>query len=263
MAVAPTNPDVVVVGTAAGAYRSSDGGKTWQATGPKGINATSLVQAGSDLFLGGAALKASEGPIVRIGAARAAAAGNAVLAESSDGGVSWQVLHPRGLPDVSIQALAVGPGGGSTLYALLNTGKLYRSTDGARSFTLATSHFGVPPWALAVTQMNDFVAGNMDTGAYVGTASAFVPTGFKNTLGSDMVMEYAVQPGDSSHVLMTAYGVESSSDAGKTWHVALNSKVMFGPVAWSSSQPDTAYAVDFDGNVWHTTDGGSSWSEIT
>jgi photosystem II stability/assembly factor-like uncharacterized protein len=76
-------------------------------------------------------------------------------------------------------------------------------------------------------------------------------------------MEYAVQPGDSSHVLMTAYGVESSSDAGKSWHVALNSKVMFGPVAWSSSQPDTAYAVDFDGNVWHTTDGGSSWSEIT
>ena len=53
---------------------------------------------------------------------------------------------------------------------------------------------------------------------------------------------------------MSAFGVELSTDGGKTWHPALKSNVMFGPVAWSASSKDTAYAVGFDGSVWKTDD---------
>jgi len=44
---------IVRGGTSKGVYRSGDGGKTWQATGPKSLNATSLVQAGDSIFVGG------------------------------------------------------------------------------------------------------------------------------------------------------------------------------------------------------------------
>jgi photosystem II stability/assembly factor-like uncharacterized protein len=37
---------------------------------------------------------------------------------------------------------------------------------------------------------------------------------------------------------------------------------MFGPVAWSASSKDTAYAVGFDGSVWKTDDAGKTWSKV-
>ena len=77
-----------------------------------------------------------------------------------------------------------------------------------------------------------------------------------------MVMEYAVQPTDSKHVLMSAFGVEGSTDGGKSWHPVLKSNVMFGPVAWASSSPNTAYAVGFDSSVWRTDDGGKTWKKV-
>ena len=77
-----------------------------------------------------------------------------------------------------------------------------------------------------------------------------------------MVMEYAVQPTDSTRVLMTAYGVEMSTDSGKTWHVALKSNVMFGPVAWAPTKSDVAYAVGFDRSLWRSDDGGKSWTKV-
>ena len=76
-------------------------------------------------------------------------------------------------------------------------------------------------------------------------------------------MEYAVQPSDPQRVLMTSYGVELSSDGGKSWHVVLNSKVMFGPVAWSPSTPDVAYAIGWDRSVWRSTDGGKVWARTS
>src|SRR4051795_8910911 len=46
MAVSPSDPDVLVLATSGGLYRSTDGGKTWQPTGPKGFNSTSVLQDG-------------------------------------------------------------------------------------------------------------------------------------------------------------------------------------------------------------------------
>ena len=257
-------PDVVVVGTSNGLYRSSDGGKTWRPTGPKGVAATSLVQAGSSLFVGGVQAAPTASPVIRKGSGRAAPDGPAVLAASTDGGKTWRELHPRGLPNVSVQALAVDPANSTALYALLNTGRLYRSTDGARSFQLVSSKLGVPPFALAITQNSHFVAGDMDSGSYLSTnGKAWQRTAFKDSRGGRMVMEYAVQPTDSTRVLMTSLGIEMSTDSGKTWHVALKSNVMFGPVAWASDTSGVAYAVGFDGSVWRSDDGGKSWTKVS
>lgn len=263
MAVSPSDPNALVLGTSNGLYRSSDGGKTWAPTGPKDVNATSVVQVGSTLLAGGAKLASGAGPVIKKGSARAAADGASVLASSTDGGKTWKLLHPGGLPNFAVQALAVDPVKDTTLYALLNTGALFRSTDGGGSFSLVTSKLKIPPWALAITDNSHFVGGDMDAGPHTSSnGTAWQPTRFTDPRGSHMVMEYAVQPTDAARILMTSYGVEESTDGGQTWHPALKSDVMFGPVAWAAKSSTTAYAVGFDGSVWHTSDGGKTWAKV-
>jgi photosystem II stability/assembly factor-like uncharacterized protein len=122
---------------------------------------------------------------------------------------------------------------------------------------------GIPPWAIAITQGNRFVGGDMDSGAYVSTnAKAWHRTPFKDSKGGRMVMEYAVKPGDSSDVLMSSVGVLRSTDGGTTWHTALKSTTMFGPVAWAPSSGDVAYAIGFDRSLWRSEDGGKTWKQV-
>ena len=263
MAVSPSDPNVLVVGSASGLYRSEDGGKSWAPVGPKSFNATSVVQSGKELVAAGGKLGALSSAIIRSGRTRRAPVGPLVIASSSDGGKTWTVVHPAGLPNTSIQSLANGTGStASTIYAVLTNGKLYSSADGARSFKLVSPKLGIPPWTIAATGAG-FVGGDMDTGAYASpNATTWAKTKYKDTKGGVMVMEYAVQPGDAKLVLMSAFGVEGSTDGGKTFRPVLDSSVMFGPIAWSASAPDTAYAVGFDGSVWRTDDGGKTWKKV-
>lgn len=264
MVVSPSDPNVLVLSTNNGVYRSSDGGKKWQVTGLTGINVTSLVQSGASIYAGGAPMAATASPVVRKGGARTAADGSTALAVSTDAGKSWQDLHPRGLPNITVQALAVDPGGSAALYALLNNGGLYKSTDGAQSFQLFSASLGVAPWAIAITQAGHFIAGDMDSGSHVSAnGKAWQQTPFTDSNGGRMVMDYAVQPTDATRVLMTSRGIELSTDGGKTWHAGLNSTVMFGPVAWAPSKPGVAFAIGFDGSLWRSDNAGTSWKKVS
>jgi len=195
-----------------------------------------------------------------VGHAYTIPSGPGVVAMSTDSGATWHLLHPDGLPSLAVQALATGRANSAVLYVLLRTGALYRSADAGRSFQLVAPKIGGPAWAFAITQGNHFVAGDMASGNYLSASGKlWQHTSFKDAKGGAMVMEYAVQPTDSTRVLMTSYGVEMSSDGGKSWHVVLKSKVMFGPVAWAPTTPAVAYAVGWDRSVWRSTDGGKSW----
>jgi photosystem II stability/assembly factor-like uncharacterized protein len=261
MAVAPADPKVLVLATSNGLYRSADAAKTWRHVGPQGVNMTSLVVAGSAMFAGGVP---GPNPVIRKGKGRTAPDGLGVFVESTDGGKQWRILHPKGLPAATIQALAVDPAHTTALYALLNSGKLYKSTDSAKSFGLVSPKIGAPPWALAVTDGGHLVAGDMDSGGFLSTnGKAWQRTPFTDSSGGKMVMEYAVQPTDATRVLMTSVGIEISDDGGKTWHLALKSNVMFGPVAWAPSAVDVAYAVGFDRSFWRSGDGGKTWAKVS
>ena len=263
MAVAPSDPETLVLGTSSGLFRSTDGGKTWQPTGPRNADMTSVVTAGTTMLAGGVAATPTTSPVIRVGAARSASNGAAVLAASTDGGKTWTTVRPAGLPDVSVQAIAVDPANRSTVYLLTNTGRFYRSTNGARSFRLLSTRLGIPPWALAVTQNTHFLGGDMDSGPHQSpNGTAWQKTAFTDARGTHMVMEYAVQPNDAARILMTSIGVVLSTDGGRSWRPALRSPVMFGPVAWASSTPETAYAVGFDGSVWRSGDAGATWARV-
>ena len=262
LAVSSSDPSALVLATGSGLYRSSDGGHTWKPSGLAGVDVTSVAQTGPTLVAAGDRTSAKTPVVVEHGGYYVSP-GVPVFALSTNGGTTWQVRQPQGLPDVPVQALAIDPSSGA-LYAVLRTGAVYRSADRGVSFTLVSKAVGGTPWALAITRAGHLVAGDMTTGNYVsGNASAWRPTGFRDSRGGGMVMEYAAQPSDPLHVLMTSYGVVSSSDGGTTWATSLRSKVMFGPVAWAPSATGTAYAVGFDRSLWKTVDGGKSWSELT
>jgi photosystem II stability/assembly factor-like uncharacterized protein len=259
LAVAPSDPRTLVLATSNGVFRSTDGGSTWAQTGLRGVNTTSLAEVGGTLFAAGV-----PGPvtIVRTAAGRTAPNGKGVVAASTDEGATWRTVHPKGLPATTVQSLATDPAG-KTLYALLVSGALYRSTDGGRSFRLVTAKVGIAPWALAVAQGGELVSGDMDGGSHVSrSGTGWRPTPFTDSSGGRMVMEYAVQPGDPARVIMTSRGIALSTDAGRTWRLVLRSQVMFGPVAYAPSASSLAYAVGFDGSLWRSDDGGTSWTKV-
>jgi photosystem II stability/assembly factor-like uncharacterized protein len=264
LAVPRSNPNVLLLATSKGLYRSSAGGKTWRATGPSGLNATSLVQTGNTLIVAGVRESSDASPTIVSHGAYHVAPGPGVVADSTDAGLTWHELHPSGLPGIGIQALAVDPANDRVVYAVIRNGAVYRSTDSAHSFAQVSARIGGTAWALAVVDSGRFVAGDMTTGAYLGASpTRWQHTAFNDARGGRMVMEYAAQPGDLKHVLMTSYGIESSNDSGHSWHVVLKSKVMFGPVAWSAGKPDSAYAVGWDRSLWHSRDGGASWTRVS
>ncbi|HEY3921373.1 MAG TPA: YCF48-related protein [Gaiellaceae bacterium] len=263
LTVASSNSNVLLLGTGQGLYRSNDGGRYWKVTGPAGLDATSIVQSGSKIFAAGVLQKAHALPTVSTHGEYLVGKGKPVFVESTDDGTSWSRLVPKGLPAIAVQALAVDPGHDQTVYAVLRNGAVYRSTDSAASFQLWAGKIGGTPWALAITVGGHFVAGNMTTGAYQSANGAsWLHTAFTDPRGSHMVMEYAVQPTDTNHVLMTSYGVLSSTDGGTTWQPSLKSKVMFGPVAFSPGTPTLAYAVGWDHSLWRTDDAGGTWTQV-
>jgi photosystem II stability/assembly factor-like uncharacterized protein len=264
MAVAPAHSDVLVLGTSNGLYRSADGGKTWRTVGQRDFNATSVVNSGSTMVAAGVAKPAHAIAVLNEQGRFAVAPGHGMFLVSKDDGNTWSALSPTGLPAVAVQALAVDPASPSTLLAVVRGGALYRSTDGGTSFQKLSPKVGGTGWAVAQTDGGLLVSGDMTTGSYVSAdGKSWSRTGFADSRGSKMVMEFAPQPGDPAHILMSAYGVESSSDGGKSWRPVLHSKVMFGPTAWAPGDAKVAYAVGFDRSLWRSDDGGATWKKVS
>lgn len=137
-----SNPNVLVLATSSGLYRSSDGGAAWRPSGLAGVDATSLVRVGSTILAAGVRVANGAAPVLAAHGKYVVSAGSSVFATSSDGGVTWQLVTPKGLPSVGIQALAVDPSNDQVVDAVVRTGGLYGSTDGGQSFTRIAAKVG-------------------------------------------------------------------------------------------------------------------------
>ncbi len=152
-------------------------------------------------------------------------AGHEVFKKSSDGGRSWQDVHPSGLPGLDVHGFAVDPRDPDTLYAAIAGQGLYRSRDGGRTFSL--------------------LSGNS----------------WKQTLRAQL-MGLAINPANPKRVLATGAGIALSTDGGRSWRSVLDLPDGAGPVAWSPSNPDLAFAVGFDRVLYRSRDGGDSWQPV-
>lgn len=126
LAVAPSDPDAVVAGTATGVFRSLDGGGSWtrisQVDDPELRNVDSVAVDPRD--------------------PDAIYAGTWHLPwKTTDGGRTWRSIHAGMIDDSDIMTLTLDRRSPQTIYATACTG-IYRSTDAAGRWTKLR---GIPP----------------------------------------------------------------------------------------------------------------------
>jgi photosystem II stability/assembly factor-like uncharacterized protein len=233
--VAPSDPKHLLLGTHAGLYESTNGGRDWERVALEGQDAMNLARSEDETVW---------------------TAGHNVFAKSSDGGINWTDVRPDGLPSLDIHGFAVDPRD-RTLWAAVAGEGLYR-TDGGVSFELVSKDVGGAVTALAVTPAGRLLAGDMGQGLLTSE------NGGKDwrIVAQTQIMGLAINPDDPDLVVATGPGILISTDGGGSWKTTLELADGAGPVAWAPSDPKIAYAVGFDRTLYRTSDAGLSWVPV-
>jgi|SRR5581483_11969515 photosystem II stability/assembly factor-like uncharacterized protein len=229
--VSRTHPGSLFLGTQHGLFATTDGGRTWTSAGLHGSPVTSLVQTDQTILAGG----------------------RGFLAASRNGGRTWRLLHPGGLPNEEVDALGSEA---STVYVALAGAGLYRSTNRGRTFKAVSPMVGPAIRALAVTS-TQIIAGDVTNGVYLSSNGQE----WRHTAGG-AIMALAVGGTNREHVLAASWGIARSSDGGVRWRTTLHAHVIFAAVALAPSDPSVAYAVGVDHSFWRSLNGGLVWRRV-
>ena len=242
IAVAPSNPDVVYVGTGEadirsqigfgdGMYKSTDAGKTWKHIGLRDSRqiAKVLVDPRNADLVYVAALGHAYGPNAERGVFR-----------SSDGGATWQKVLDRG-PEVGAVDLAFEPGNSRVIYA---------TVWGARR----------PQWSqyAPIELPGSGLWKSTDGGDHwVQVSGAGLPSTWHRA-------GVATAAGGRVYVLLDSDGLYRSDDAGATWtKVSSNPGISsrgwyFCGVTVNPKNPDDVWIPNVA--VYHSTDGGKNFT---
>jgi photosystem II stability/assembly factor-like uncharacterized protein len=236
--VAPNDSMRIFLGTHGGLFETTDGGMTWAQASLVDKDAMNLARTpGKTIW----------------------AAGHGVLAKSTDGGANWQEVSPPGLPYLDVHGFAADPSDPQRLWAAIAGEGLFRSIDGGASFELVSKEVGPDVFGLAVLPGGTILAGDTMKGLLT---SADGGKRWRRVL-EEPIVGLAVNPRDPRTVLAAGSpGVYRSTDGGRTWALALAINGGGGPVAWSPSEPDVAYAVGFDRSFRKSSDRGRSWQTV-
>jgi hypothetical protein len=245
------SPDIVLAGTNAGLFRSTDGGVTYGATPVLSGLIWSLTRTSAGWL-----------------AARTVGATGSIL-RSTDRGATW-VPIPTAIADIGRVTLATATAGDAVVYAFAaNTGSarqkdLFRSIDGGLSWTAIglgqyVTRPGPPPvtvWEGKVPTNPNPDQPNMD----IMAGQAFY---------NHMLL---VDPNDGSRNTVYIGGQLSaarSTDGGATWTLISNWLAQFGlpyvhadhhAAAFASLKGEPAMIFGTDGGLFISTDNGRSFS---
>ncbi|MEQ1949198.1 MAG: hypothetical protein ABL995_18540 [Bryobacteraceae bacterium] len=250
-----------VVGGQTAAYKSTDGGLNWSATGPGtpsvSLGVASLAVDPSNPAIVYAGLFARSGPGMMI-SRDAGASWTAVTAvlpfstfagiaidpktpsivyaaslnggvfKSTDTGASWAGIN-NGLPGVRLHAIAIDPNNTSTLYVRVRDAGVYKSTDGGANWSAA----------------NSGLTGSVDLASFLSVI--------------------VVDPSNSTVVYTgsPSGGAFKSTDGGASWSaISAGLPANAGQaLAIDPSSAATVYSGTDDGRVFKSTDAGGTFLE--
>jgi photosystem II stability/assembly factor-like uncharacterized protein len=260
--VDPLHPGVVYV-TAIfdGLFKSTDGGATWfhLDAGPTG--ATTLEMDPND-------------PATIYTSRKAGLAGeNLGVFKSTDAGVTWK-QYLEGMTGGVVDAVAFDPTNPDIVYAGFQSQdpRIYKSVDGGLHWV--PYRMGIPgpviftDLAIDPAHPNTLYATSQGPGGLLKSTNAGRSWRVSNVgLPGGSPWDVAIDPTDSSHLIVADEGVYESSDSGATWHVLGDRDLFVSSVTFDPNDPEIIYAGiggnDFEGGGLHkTTDGGSTWRSI-
>jgi photosystem II stability/assembly factor-like uncharacterized protein len=117
LVVDPVDSDIVYAGTTNGLFKTTNQADAW----------TRIGQSLPDQFISSLVIHPTQPSILYVG-------GRAGVQKSSDGGQTWQAMN-QGLETLNIRTLVMSPRDPQLLYAGTNGSGLYRSTDGAATWS--------------------------------------------------------------------------------------------------------------------------------
>jgi len=261
----PTNPNIIYLGAAfGGIWKSTNGGDTWVA---KSDNEVSLAS-------GSIAVDPTNSNIIYYGTGEATYSAVSYygrgLLKSTDGGNTWTNIT-AGLPSLTYTSrLVIRPNHSNELLAAMGWSGLYRSTDSGINWTQVISG-----------RCDDVVFSPEGNNVYaVGSGVGY---SISSDGGATFSSSTALTLGSRNHIaLCKAYPnilyfsrydgsdvqVFKSSDFGNTFTQVSSTIDFIGKQAWydfyihvNPFDPDYAYVGSID--IWRTTDGGTSFQNIT
>lgn len=257
VAVHPRSSGAVFAATSTGIFRTSDGGATWSRMTqglPKSYSASLIAFDPSSVRRMYAFIEADFDAQV------------GMLARSTDGGTTWQVLRNGPQQGQRIFSLAVDPRARGTLYA--STGQaVYKSTDGGTTWRRTGLAAGVS--TLKVHPRLGFVYAGTSTGLFRSTDGGATWTRFFQGLEGKPIAALAFSPSSAQTVyaavgdLFERGGVFKSGDGGRTWAFSGRgiSSLSVQQVAVDPTDPARLWVIAND-VPFRSTDRGRTWERV-
>ena len=220
----PTNHEIIYAATGSGIFKTTNTGATWTQVKSGGFKDI-VFRPGSPSVL--------------------YAGGGSSVFRSTDDGATWQQMS-NGLPGGSRSVIAVTPHDPMYVYVLLSNGDsykgIYRSTDGGTSFTEMSTTPNIMSWGCE--------GGDGGQAWYD--------------------LDVAVDPNDKNVVFAGGVNCFKSVNGGVTWNISshwwgdCSVPAVHADLHVLEYNPlnDRLYAGN-DGGIYYTSNGGTSWPEIT
>ena len=228
IAISPSNPDFIYIGTITGVYKTLDGGGNWAGIGLSGdlkVNDVEIDPSNPNIVYAG------------VGEIWGSIGTEDGFYKSTDGGNTWT---RKAYAEVS--ALAIDPNNPNILFFGTDNGEIYRSTNGGETWVLKHTE----TYSSTGVGINSIVVDPGDSSfVYAGTGGDFMHGGdygfLKSTNGGD---------------------IWAGMHVGYLW-ADLGYSVVVTPKGYS---PHTLYIIS-DGDVgykdvYKSTDKGETWTEL-
>ncbi len=220
--------------TEKGAFRSTDGGATWNravmdSTKTIAIDCFGVGPTGTVYALGG------------------------YLYKSTNSGVSWS---KQSALSVGGNSLAIESA--TTMYAG-SFGSIYKSTNGGVNWSALSFNYLGSNTVISVAA-NTLYAANNGYGVYKSTDGGATWLPAKNGI-TDSTITSLVMESSTTLYAGAGKGIFKSTDGGANWS-AVNNGIPANPAITSLAleSAGVVYAGTFGGGVYKTTDGGANWS---
>lgn len=255
IAIHPTQPSTIYIGTQNGVFKSTNGGRTWSPMN-NGLDNRAVVGLVIDPSTPSTLYVGTSGIFVNSG-----------IYKSVDGGATWN-RRVNGMDFTDISSLAIDPTAPNTLYAGFrgNSGnRIYKTTDGADGWTAIGNAPFLVADQLVIDPLNHttlYVADSTGLGGVFKSTNSGVtwnPAGVAQT--GAFARSVSVSPYTAGVVYAgTDQGLFKSVNGGTSWTPVPNrrGKIVFDPVSSTTLYLLSTSFSPSDG-LFKSTDNGQTW----